>query len=53
MLRMGIFILFAIVIVFLIVLPLLNKLFGIANNITHVAEKQNLEKEEDGRKDEY
>lgn len=52
MLRSAIFIIVAIAIVFLIVLPLLNKFFAFLENIAKVAENQNLREEKDEEKDE-
>ena len=45
--RMAIFIALAIVVVFLVVLPALNKVFDILQNISEVAEKQTIEEEKD------
>lgn len=53
MLRMAVFVMVAVAIVFLIVLPLLNKLFAVLDNIKKVAEKQNLKEEKDEEKDEF
>ncbi|WP_156955988.1 hypothetical protein [Carnobacterium pleistocenium] len=52
MLRMAVFVIIAVIIVFLIILPLLNKFFSVVENIAHVAEKQNLKEEKDEEKDE-